>query len=323
MKKTIAIVAGGNSSEYGVSVKSAAAVARSVKDKYRTFIITIKGLSWYWEDNSGMALPVNKNDFTLQLHDEKVRFDAVFIAIHGTPGENGLLQGYFDMLRIPYTGCDAFCSALTFDKHACKIFLASYGIKMARSIRLGRNDKIDIEQILSETGIPCFVKPNTSGSSFGVTMVTAREQMQGAIESAFSESNHVLVETYLKGTEVGCGVMKCSKGDYVLPVTEIVSKNTFFDFEAKYTPGKADEITPARISDEMTERIRSLSSEIYDILGCRGVVRVDFIIVDNEPVFLEINSIPGMTEESIIPKQLDAFGINPSEFYSLIIEDLF
>ena len=321
--RTIAIVAGGDSSEYEISVKSANGVAAALSSRYETYIIVIRGINWYWEDQKGSFYNIDKNDFTLIVDDFHIRFDAVFIAIHGTPGENGLLQGYFEMLKIPYTGCDAFCSALTFNKQACKLYLKEYGIPMAKNIILRKENIPDISSITAKTGLPCFVKPNDSGSSFGVTKVKTKEELPGAIETAFKESNEVMVEAFMDGREVACGVVKIKGKAIVLPVTEIISKNEFFDYEAKYTPGKSEEITPANMPVNITNKIQDLSSSVYDLLGCKGIVRVDFIIVGEEPYFLEINSIPGMTEESLIPKQAKAAGINLGELYSMVVEDLF
>jgi D-alanine-D-alanine ligase len=321
--RTIAIVAGGDSSEYEISVKSANGVASALTSRYEVYIIMIRGINWYWEDPKGRYHNVDKNDFTLVVDDFHIRFDAVFMAIHGTPGENGLLQGYFDMLKIPYTGCDAFCSALTFNKQACKLFLKEYGIAMADAMMIRIGDEIDPAGILSRIGLPCFVKPNDSGSSFGVTKVKKKEELLPAIETALKESDEVMIESFMKGREVACGVVKAKYKTLVLPVTEIISKNEFFDFEAKYTPGKSEEVTPAKMPAKLTEEIQKLSSGIYDLLGCRGIVRVDFIIVGNKPNFLEINTIPGMTEESLVPKQAQAAGISLDDLYTLVIEDLF
>lgn len=321
--RTIAIAAGGDSPEYGVSVGSAGEVRKALEKRYRVFIIVIRGSDWYWEDPRGRRFSIDKNDFTLKLDEEKVRFDAVFIAIHGTPGENGLLQGYLDMLRIPYTSCNAFCSALTFNKHACKLFLKEYGIPMADSILIRKDESPDPEAIIARTGLPCFVKPNDSGSSFGVSKVKKPEELNEAIRKAFSESSEVLVEAYMKGREVACGVLTAGRKKIVLPVTEIIPKNEFFDYEAKYTPGKSEEITPAPLGEKLTEEVQQLSSYIYDLLGCSGIVRVDFIIVKGKPLFLEINTVPGMSSESIIPKQAQAAGISVSDLYSSVIENLF
>jgi D-alanine-D-alanine ligase len=321
--RTIAIVAGGNSSEYEISVKSADQVSKLLDIEYHVYIIIIRGTSWYWEDAKGRYHNIDKNDFSLRTDEYRIRFDAVFIAIHGTPGENGLLQGYFDMLQIPYTSCGSFCSALTFNKQATKLYLKEYNIRMARSMLIRKNERNDYKAILNEVGLPCFVKPNASGSSYGVSKVKSESDLDGAFEKAFSESSEVLIETYMGGREVACGVVKTQSRSIVLPVTEIISKNEFFDYEAKYTPGKSEEVTPADLPMNITEKIKDLSSRIYDILGCKGIVRVDFIIVGNDPYFLEINTIPGMTRESIIPKQAEAAGINLEELYSSVIEDLF
>jgi len=321
--RTIAIVAGGNSSEYPVSVRSAEGVATALKEKYETFIITVKGTDWYWEEPKGRIFRIDKNDFTLVLDDRRVRFDAAFIAIHGNPGENGLLQGYFDMIGIPYTSCDAFVSALTFNKQACKLYLNEYGIPMTGGILIRKGQKYDATGIVRQTGLPCFVKPNASGSSFGVTKVKETSDFEAALEKAFAEGHEVLVESFMKGTEVACGVVRTKNRKIIMPVTEIVPKKEFFDYEAKYTEGLSDEITPARMPEEMISRIQELSSEIYDILGCRGIVRVDFIVTSDGPQFLEINTIPGMTPESIIPRQAAVFGISQTDLFSIVIEDLF
>jgi len=321
--RTIAIVAGGDSSEYEISVKSANEAARQLSDKYDVYIIMIRGTSWYWEDTKGRYFNVDKNDFTLKTDDLRIRFDAVFVAIHGSPGENGLLQGYFDMMQIPYSSCGAFCSALTFNKQASKLYLKEYEIPMAGNILFRKDNIPDPGSIIKKTGLPCFVKPNDSGSSFGVTKVKTREDLPAAIEAALKESSEVMVEAFMDGREVACGVVKVKGKVIVLPVTEIISSNEFFDYEAKYTPGKSDEVTPAELPEEITSKIQNLSSRIYDLLGCKGIVRVDFIIVSREPYFLEINTVPGMTGESIIPKQARAAGIDLGELYSMVIEDLF
>lgn len=321
--RTIAIAAGGDSSEFEISVKSAREVEKLLSPFYEVYIIMIRDTDWYWEDQKGRYLKIDKNDFTLTTGDARIRFDAVFIAIHGTPGENGLLQGYLDMMKIPYTSCSAFCSALTFNKQACKLYLKEYGIPMARNILVKRDNLPAYSEIAEITGLPCFVKPNDSGSSFGVSKVKTTGELPAAIELALRESNEVMVESFMKGREVACGVVKVKGKSVVLPVTEIISKNEFFDYEAKYTPGKSDEITPALMPEEITEKIQELSSEIYDILGCKGIVRVDFIVVDNRPFFLEINTVPGMTEESLIPKQASAAGIDLAALYSMVVEDLF
>lgn len=321
--KTIAIAAGGDSSEFEISVKSAIEVGKALSSKYITYLIMIRGTNWYWEDPKGRYHNIDKNDFSLVTDEYRIRFDAVFIAIHGTPGENGLLQGYFDMMGVPYTSCGAFCSALTFDKQACKLFLKEYKIPMAEGLLIRNGEIIDNESIIKHTGLPCFVKPNNSGSSFGVTKVKNTEELLPAIETAFKESNEVLVETFMNGREVACGVVKTKNKKLVLPVTEIISKNEFFDYEAKYIPGKSDEVTPAEMAENVTDEIQRLSSHIYDLLGCKGLVRVDFIVIGPKPYFLEINAVPGMTAESLVPKQAKAAGLTLENLYSMVIEDLF
>ncbi len=321
--KRIAIIAGGNSSEYEISLRSARSVAKALEGRYEAYIITIRGREWYWEDARGRLFTIDKNNFTIDLDGQPLYFDAAFIAIHGTPGENGLLQGYLEMTGIPYTGCNPFVSALTFNKQACKLYLNEYGIPMSGGLLIRKGRKYDPEAVVRQIGLPCFVKPNESGSSYGVTKVKETEQFVKAMETAFAEGDEVMVESFMNGTEVACGVVTTREGKIILPLTEVVPANEFFDLEAKYTSGKAEEITPARMPEEITKRIRELSSEIYDILGCRGIVRVDFIVTDNGPQFLEINTIPGMSPESIIPQQAAVYGISEADLYSMVIEDLF
>jgi D-alanine-D-alanine ligase len=321
--KTIAIAAGGDSSEFEISVKSAIEVSKALSSKYITYIIMIRGTNWYWEDPKGRYHNIDKNDFSLVTDEYRVKFDAVFIAIHGTPGENGLLQGYFDMLSIPYSSCGTFSSALTFNKQATKLFLKEYRIPMAEAVIIRRDEKPELKSIIKQLGLPCFVKPNSSGSSFGVTKVKAAEEMGPAIENAFKESEEVMIEAFMNGREVACGVVKTWNKTIILPVTEIISKNEFFDYEAKYTPGRSDEVTPANMTEEVTDEIQRLSSLIYDLLSCKGIVRVDFIVIGDKPYFLEINTVPGMTGESIVPKQAAAASITAEALYSMVIEDLF
>lgn len=321
--KTIAIAAGGNSSEFEISVKSAREVGQILSFRYMIYVIIIRDTNWYWEDQKGMYHNIDKNDFSLTNNDKKIKFDGVFVAIHGTPGENGLLQGYFDMMGIPYTSCGAFCSSLTFNKQACKLYLKEYGISMAKAVLVRKGEKMDLVNILEQTGLPCFVKPNDSGSSFGVTKVKQKEELQGAIDIAYKESNDVLIEAFMKGREVACGVLKTQKRMIVLPVTEIKSKNEFFDYEAKYIPGHSEEITPAEMPLAITNEIQKISKFVYNILGCKGIVRVDFIVIGEKPYFIEINTVPGMTKESIVPKQAVAAGISLEELYSMSVENMF
>ena len=321
--KTIAIVAGGDSSEFEISVKSANEVGKVLSPSFMVYIVTIRGTNWYWEDPKGRFHNIDKNDFSLVTDEYRIRFDAVFIAIHGTPGENGLLQGYFDIMGIPYSSCGAFCSALTFNKQACKLFLKEYKIPMAEAILIRKNTNPNLKTIISKIGLPCFVKPNDSGSSFGVTKVKKSEDLNGALDTAFKESNEVLIEAFMDGREVACGVVKTKNKTIVLPITEIISKNEFFDYEAKYTPGRSQEVTPANLPDKVTDEIQKLSSHIYDLLGCKGIVRVDFIVIDQKPYFLEINTVPGMTKESLVPQQAAAANISLEDLYSMVLEDLF
>lgn len=321
--KTIAIATGGDSSEYEISVKSATEVGNLLSSRYIVYIIMIRGTNWYWEDKKGRYHNIDKNDFGLVTDEHRIRFDAVFIAIHGTPGEDGLLQGYFDMMGIPYTSCGAFSSALTFNKQACKLFLKEYKIPMADAILVRKGEQLNTANIIKQIKLPCFVKPNDSGSSFGVTKVKKSEDLIPAVETAFKESSEVLIEAFMDGREVACGVVKTKNKAIILPVTEIISKNEFFDYEAKYTPGKSDEVTPAKMPEVVTDEIQRLSSLVYDLLGCKGIVRVDFIIIGQKPYFLEINTVPGMTKESLIPKQAEAAGIPLQELYSMIVEELF
>ena len=321
--KTIAIAAGGDSSEFKISVKSAEEVCKILSARYKVYVIVIKGTSWYWEDKKGRYHNIDKNDFSLTYDDNQIKFDGVFIAIHGTPGENGLLQGYFDMIGIPYTSCSAFCSALTFNKQACKLFLKEYGITMAKAVLIRKANKIDITDIINQVGLPCFVKPNDSGSSFGVTKVKKKEGLLPAVEVAFKESDQVLIEAFMNGREIACGVVKTKTKTIVLPLVEIISKNEFFDYEAKYIPGNSEEVTPADTPAALTKEIQRISLLIYELLGCKGIVRVDFIVIGEEPWFIEINTIPGMTKESLVPKEAAAAGISLEELYSMAVENMF
>jgi D-alanine-D-alanine ligase len=321
--KTIAIAAGGDSSEFEISVKSAEEVSKILSTEYLVYIIVIRGTSWYWEDKKGRYHNIDKNDFTLETDDTRIKFDGVFIAIHGTPGENGLLQGYFDMIGLPYTSCDAFCSALTFNKQACKLFLKEYGIIMANAVLIRKVDKIDPAALCKQIELPCFVKPNDSGSSFGVSKVKEEKELLPAIETAFKESDAVLIEAFIDGREIACGILKTKNKTIVLPLIEIISKNEYFDYEAKYTQGKSDEIAPADLPLPITTEIQRISKYVYNVLGCKGIVRVDFIVSRETPYFIEINTVPGMTKESLVPKEAAAAGISLEELYSMAVENMF
>jgi len=321
MKKNIAIIAGGDSSEVVVSLKSAQGL-RSFIDKslYNTYIVTMQEKEWT-VDLAGVNIPIDKNDFSFSHNGEKVEFDCAYITIHGTPGENGILQGYFDLVNMPYTSCDVLVSALTFNKFVCNTYLKGFGVQVAESLVLRKGMPIDAEAIISQIGLPCFVKPNTGGSSFGVSKVKEAAQVTEAIKKAFGESDEVIVEALIEGTEVTNGIYKTKKKTVVLPITEVVTDNDFFDYEAKYIQGKADEITPARIPDELTQRIKTLTSAIYDILGCKGLIRIDYIIQEGDIFLLEINTVPGMTATSFIPQQIAAEGIEIADVFTDIIEE--
>lgn len=319
MLKTIAIAAGGYSGEYEVSINSAAQVAaRLSADKFRTFVVEITRDRWVARDADKNEFAVDKNDFAIVTPQGRIRPDAVFMAIHGTPGEDGKLQGYFDMLGIPHTTCHAFTAALTFNKFACKNYLQPHGIRMAPSILLRRGEAINSAAIADTLGMPCFVKPNNNGSSVGVSKVNTLGELQPAIEKIFPDDDEVIIERFIKGREFSCGVFKSGADDITLPVTEIISKKEFFDYEAKYTSGMSEEITPADLSPLETLEIQTLSSRIYSILNCRGMCRVDFILSDGIFYFLEINTVPGMSTNSIIPQQLRAAGYQVDAFYSMV-----
>lgn len=321
MKKKIAVVAGGTSSESVVSLLSAEQIMLHLdKDVYDVYQININKDSWELQDENSCGIPVNKNNFTVTKGGQTLKFDCVFVAIHGTPGEDGKLQGYFDMLHIPYTTGNVLSMSLSFGKYFCNTYLKAQGIKAAPSVLITRNTKVDTSEILKTLKLPVFVKPNDAGSSFGVSKVKAEADLALAIENARKESDLVVVEQGIEGTEITAGVFKNSERTILFPVTEIVSKNEFFDYEAKYK-GLVDEITPARISVEATQMAQQTASHIYDLLQCRGVVRVDFILSNNELYFLEINTVPGMTRESIIPQQAKVLGLPLSQLYSMMIED--
>jgi len=323
MKKHIAIVAGGYSREREISLKSAEQVCSQIdKDLFVPYTVDITEKEWIVTgEKFKRGIPVNKDDFSFNYRDKKVRFDCAFIMIHGTPGENGILQGYFEMVGIPYTTSDVLTSALTFSKNATKVYVKSLGILTPKGILIKNDDKIDSERYVKELKLPCFVKPNKSGSSFGITKVTDINDMLNAILKALEEDDEVIVEEYIEGTEITCGVFKTHEETYVFPITEIVSKKEFFDFEAKYTDGMANEITPARISRFAEIDCKILSSYIYEALDCRGVIRVDYILKNDKLYFIEINSIPGMSKNSIVPQQIRAMGMTLKEFFTLLIND--
>ena len=319
--KNIAIIAGGNSSEYEVSMKSGKNIYDEVdENRYNKYLVILKGRDWHVEIGE-KKYPVDRNDFSFTRDGEKILFDFAYITIHGVPGENGLLQGYLDMMGVPYGCCNVLASALTFDKHTCNTYLKSYGVNVADSVMLIRGMTYDVNEIINEVGLPCFVKPNAEGSSFGVTKVKEAAQLEDALKKAFALCREVLIETFIDGTELTCGVVKAGDMDIAMPIAEVTPKNEFFDFEAKYDPTKSDEIIPARISPELTNRIKTLSSMIYDILRCEGIIRVDYIVRDDEIFMLEVNTTPGMTSNSLVPKMVRAMGGTLREVLTKIIDN--
>lgn len=322
MKKNIAIVAGGDSSEIVVSLKSAEGVYSFIdKEKYYTYIALVKQNEWYVMLPNGEQAAINKNDFSFTEKGDIKYFDFAYITIHGTPGENGILQGYFELIGMPYSSCNVLTSALTFNKFVCNNYLRNFNIRIADSVRLFPGESMTDDEIVERLGLPVFVKPNDGGSSFGVTKVKEKKDLQPAIKKAFAEGNEVIIEQFISGTEVTCGCYKIKGKEVVFPLTEVVSENEFFDFDAKYN-GQSDEITPARISDELTKEIQRETSGIYDILGAKGIIRVDYILAEgNKPVLLEVNTTPGMTTTSFIPQQVHAAGLEMKDVMTDIIEN--
>lgn len=321
MKKTIAIVAGGDQSEVVVSLKSAQGLYSFIdKDKYNLYVVIVQSSGWRVQLPDGQEIPIDKNDFSFELCGNKVTFDCAYITIHGIPGEDGKLQGYFDMIGMPYSCCDVLAAALTFNKFTCNNYLKSFGVKVADSILLRKGQTIDGETVVKQLGLPCFVKPNIGGSSFGVTKVKNATEVADAIQKAFAEGDQVIIESFMQGTEITCGVYKTDTKKVVFPITEVVSENEFFDFDAKYK-GQVQEITPARISADLTSRVQQLTSSIYDILGCKGIVRIDYIITEGETInLLEVNTTPGMTTTSFIPQQIKAAGLAIKDVMTDVIE---
>ena len=322
MKKNIAVVYGGDSSEFVVSVKSSKNVFESIDPSiYNVWKVQMQGLNWEVLEAEQVIATIDKDDFSFVKNNEKIQFDFAYITIHGTPGEDGKLQGYFDMVKIPYSTCGVYSSALTFNKYFCSNYLRNFGVTMAKSVRLFKGDAIDTDKLIEELGLPVFVKPNAGGSSFGVTKVKEKAQLLAALELATKESVDILIEEFIDGPEFTCGLVKIAGEKIVFPVTEVIPKNEFFDYEAKYTKGKTDEITPARISPELTSKIQQLSSRIYDLCDCSGIVRVDYILKDGEFYFLEVNTTPGITSTSFIPQQIAAMNRKLGDVLGLIIED--
>lgn len=324
-KKTIALIYGGDSSEYEVSIKSGKHISGHLdRERYNVYEVLMKGADWKVLFSEEKSYLIDKADFSFVIPDEsgiagkRVKFDKALIMIHGTPGENGLLQAYFEMIGMKFTTCSATVSAISFDKYACKCYLRDTGVKLAKEQFIRRGDSYNAYDIAARMGLPLFVKPNNGGSSFGVTKVKHLQDLNDAIESAFKEDESVLVEEYIQGREMTNGVYEYNGELVRLPVTEIISNNEFFDYEAKYL-GASREICPAEITSELSERIINTSHRIYRYLGCRGVVRVDYIVRGDEIYFLEINTVPGMTEMSLVPQQVRAAGMTIREFLNQLL----
>ena len=325
MKKNIALVTGGFSGEAVISYKSANTIDKNLdREKFNVYKIDINPSGWFYENGNGKKSEVDKNDFTLQTGNDTIKFDAVFIGMHGTPGEDGKLQGYFDTLKIPYTSCDAGSSAITFNKRYTVAVAAMAGIYVSKSFHLFKHTPVPVQQIINGLSFPVFVKPNNGGSSIGMSKVYEAKELEAAIQKAFKEDDQVLVEQMIKGREFTVGVFKTKGNIVVLPVTEVISKKDFFDYEAKYE-GASSEVTPAEIDEASADQIRDAAKKIYSVFNCRGVVRIDFILEESSghPHMLEINTIPGQSEASIVPQQVKAMGWSLKEFYTKLVEECF
>lgn len=349
MKRKIAIIAGGDSSEYGVSLRSAAGIYSFIdKEKYDLTIVKLRGTEWHAlaetnseiaknngaiPEHSSMWIAIDKNDFSFTYNGEKTRFDFAYITIHGTPGENGVLQGYLDMVGVPYSCCGVLAAAMTFNKYTCNHYLKGFGVRVAKSVLLrkagSRHLEVRGKDIVEKVGLPCFIKTNVGGSSFGVTKVKTLEEVEPAIEKAFAEGEEVICEAFMNGIEITCGVYKTTEKSVAFPITEVVTSNEFFDYDAKYN-GQVDEITPARIPDEVRDEVQALTLKIYDLLGCKGIIRVDYILTPKTTErensswdinLLEVNTTPGMTATSFIPQQVRAAGLDIKDVMTDIIED--
>jgi len=319
MKKNIAIIMGGYSSEVEISLKSGEVVYQNIsKEKYNTYKIHILKEKWVLVDDDGNEFPINKHDFSTEINGKKINFDCVFNAIHGNPGEDGTILAYFELIGLKHTSAPFYQMALTFNKRDCLSVVKQYGIKTAVSYFLNEGDDINVDEIIAKVGLPCFVKPNNAGSSFGISKAKTAAEMIPAIEKAFKEDSQILIEAFLDGPEITIGVLEYEGKIKVLPMTEIISENEFFDYEAKYL-GKSQEITPARISDEIHQKLEKIAAHVYEILNMSGFSRSEYILVNDEPYFLEMNTVPGLTTASLIPQQAEAAGISlPALFHNAI-----
>ena len=326
LKRNIAIVCGGDSSEHDVSMRSAQGLYSFFdKERYNIYIVDIKGQDWHVELPGGVTAKIDRNDFSFVEDGKAQLFDYAYITIHGTPGENGLLQGYFDLIGIPYSTSGVLVEAMTFDKFVLNQYLKGYGVAVADSmlIRKGYEQLVSDDEIEEKIGMPCFVKPAADGSSFGVSKVKNKDQLAPAVRKAMLESPEVMVETFLEGTEISQGIYKTKEKEVVLPITEVVTSNEFFDYDAKYN-GQVEEITPARLSAEVTEQVGKITSAIYDILHCNGIIRIDYIVSkDGKISMLEVNTTPGMTATSFIPQQVRAAGLSMTDVLTDIVENQF
>ena len=322
-KIKVVLFMGGDSGEYEVSIASAAQVKNYLDvEKYEVYPILIRDGSWTFTQENGNLIHFDRNTHSLLVENEIINFDCAFIAIHGTPGEDGKLQGYLDIAGIPYTTCDVTTSALTFNKYFCNDLAVQYGVKVARTVLLRKGDTWNAEMLAKEVNLPCFIKPNKAGSSVGVSKVYDLAGIPVAIEKAFKEDDEVLVQQFIKGREMACGVFTRNGEVQVLPVTEVISKNDFFDYQAKYTEGLASEITPAPISEEQSAECKRLTDHLYRKFNCKGVVRFDYFLTENEWWFLEVNTVPGFSSESIVPKQAKAAGFNLKDFFGGLIDEV-
>lgn len=328
MKKNIALLTGGYSEEYQISVQTGKVIANHLDHNlYNVFLIKVEPNRWVYSDLTGKEFEVNLNGFTLDLPDGKVNFDAAFIGIHGTPGEDGKLQGYLDMMQVKYNTCGRATSALTFNKYFSNEFVAKLGVNVAKTYYLHQRDNINIPEILAYTGLPSFVKPNSNGSSIGITKVKTEAGLLPAIEASFKVDKEILIQEFIPGTEITCGIYEKDGEMVILPLTEIVSHNEWFDYEAKYTNGMADEISPARIDEKLADECRGLSAMLYRKLNCRGIVRFDFILTPEtfpggrQYYFLEANTIPGLSEASIVPGQAACAGISLKQLFADLLNE--
>jgi len=322
MKKNIALLLGGDSAEAAVSEQSAAQMLNFLDHAlFEVFPITIRGTSWTYA-SKGTTTEIDKNDFSISVEGRNIRFDGAVPMIHGAPGEDGLLPAYLDLMRVPYITCGVLASSLTFNKHACKTYLNNLGIHFPKGKLIRKGEKVNVSELFAVLGLPCFVKPNSGGSSFGVTKIKTDEELNSALNDAFAEdAQEVLVEEFIEGTEITCGIVKLGEKITVFPITEIVPKKDFFDVESKYTAGMAEEITPARISESLRSDCEIISTAIYKHLNCRGVIRIDYIVRNGILYFLEVNTVPGMSALSIIPQQIAAAGQSVKTLYTNLINE--